>query len=134
MKLKDRYKELKRLYPDVLILLVSGSFYVTYDIDGFILNYLFSYQIKNDRVGFPSSTFDKVIELLSSKDISCIVFDKEVQTEYLKKDNTYFSFLAKAQQDFNNQLMIRTLVDRIKILVNNDSHNYIKIKEFIDAL
>ncbi len=134
MKLKDRYKELKRLYPDVLILLVSGSFYVTYDIDGFILNYLFSYQIKNDRVGFPSSTFNKVIELLSSKDISCIVFDKEVQTEYLKKDNTYFSFLAKAQQDFNNQLMIRTLVDRIKILVNNDSHNYIKIKEFIDAL
>ena len=122
------------MYPDVLILLVSGSFYVTYDIDGFILNYLFSYQIKNDRVGFPSSTFNKVIELLSSKDISCIVFDKEVQTEYLKKDNTYFSFLAKAQQDFNNQLMIRTLVDRIKILVNNDSHNYIKIKEFIDAL
>ena len=112
----------------------DDTFYVTYDIDGFILNYLFSYQIKNDRVGFPSSTFNKVIELLSSKDISCIVFDKEVQTEYLKKDNTYFSFLAKAQQDFNNQLMIRTLVDRIKILVNNDSHNYIKIKEFIDAL
>ena len=45
MKIKDKYRELKRQYPDSLILLRSGNFYITYDDDALLLYHLFSYQL-----------------------------------------------------------------------------------------
>ena len=41
MKLKDRFKDLKRDYKDFIVLIVSGSFYVSYDSDAVLLSYLF---------------------------------------------------------------------------------------------
>lgn len=135
MKLKDKYKELKREHIESIILLRSGSFYVSYEMDAFILNYLFSYQVKNEKVGFPVSTISKVLQSLEEKHISFFVFDDSDGRYYeANDDNCYFSFYDKAQSNYNNQLMMQVLFDRIKYLIERDSKNYFKIKEFIDVM
>lgn len=135
MKLKERYKELKREYPCGIVLLRSGSFYVSYETDAFILNYLFSYQIKNDKVGFPISAISRILESLKEKQISFFVDDGDDNNCYdANEENQYFSFYDKAQSNYNNQLMMQVLFDRIKYLIERDSKSYFKIKEFIDAM
>ena len=52
MKLKDKYQQLKKMHPDIMIILLSGSFYVSYGMDALLLAHLFSYHIKDDKVGF----------------------------------------------------------------------------------
>lgn len=135
MKLKDRFKDLKRDYKDFIVLIVSGSFYVSYDSDAVLLSYLFSYQIKNDRVGFPSSAISRILESLKEKQISFFVDDGDDNNCYdANEENQYFSFYDKAQSNYNNQLMMQVLFDRIKYLIERDSKSYFKIKEFIDAM
>lgn len=103
-------------------------------MDAFILNYLFSYQIKSDKVGFPITSIERVSNGLLEKQISFLIFDGKEKNEYRKSENQFFLFLEKAQKAYNNQLMMQSLLDRIKLLIEKDSANYIKIKEFIDAL
>ena len=133
MKLKDRFKDLKRDYKDFIVLIVSGSFYVSYDSDAVLLSYLFSYQIKNDRVGFPSSTLDKVVSSLCEKHICVVVVGSEI-LESVFDDNQYYVYLDEAFKFFNNHTMLESLIDRIRLLVMRDFDNYIKIKGFIDEL
>ena len=44
-----------------------------------LLSYLFSYQIKNDRVGFPSSALDKIVNSLCEKHICVVVVGSEIR-------------------------------------------------------
>ena len=44
MKLKDRFSSIKNRYLNDIVLIKSGSFYITFDQDAIIMNYLFSYQ------------------------------------------------------------------------------------------
>ena len=134
MKLKDRYKELKRENPERIVLLLSGSFYVTYDMDACLFTYLLSYQVKNDKVGFPVSTLDRVVELLREKKISYLVVREGENIAYEEEDSQFFSVLEKAQKAYHNQLLWQALLDRIQILLEKDFDNYIKIKEFVDEL
>ena len=133
MKLKDRFKDLKRDYKDFIVLIVSGSFYVSYDSDAVLLSYLFSYQIKNDRVGFPSSALDKIVNSLCEKHIRVVVVGSEI-CESVFDDNLYYVYLDEAFKFFNNHTMLDSLIDRIRLLVMKDFDNYIKIKGFIDEL
>ena len=42
----------------------SGTFYQVFDDDTYILYYLFGYNIINNRIGFPKSVINKVINRL----------------------------------------------------------------------
>ena len=64
MKLLKQYKILKEKYSQNIILLKSGTFYVAYENDAYILNYLLQYQINDSKIGFPKSAIDKVFEVL----------------------------------------------------------------------
>ncbi len=133
MKLKDKYNEVKRNFPDSIVLLLSGSFYVTYGMDSLLISYLFSYQIKNDKVGFPIAVLEKVLATLQHKHIHYVI-EQEDRLELQEGKNNYFSQLEEAQKFYNNQTMLDSLVGRIRLLVLKDSNNYFKIKEFIDEL
>ena len=52
MKLKDRFSSIKNRYLNDIVLIKSGSFYITFDQDAIIMNYLFSYQITSGKIGF----------------------------------------------------------------------------------
>ena len=98
-----------------------------------LLSYLFSYQIKNDRVGFPSSALDKIVNSLCEKHICVVVVGSEIR-ESVFDDNQYYVYLDEAFKLFNNHTMLESLIDRIRLLVMKDFDNYIKIKGFIDEL
>lgn len=57
MKIYDVYKDNKVKYKEYIVLIKVGNFYETYGEDGYLLNNLFDYKIKDigdvKRVGFP---------------------------------------------------------------------------------
>lgn len=134
MKIKDKYNELKLNNFTSIVLIKSGSFYITFDEDASILNYIFSYQINNSKVGFPLSSINKVKNVLDSKKINYVVFADNNIEVFEKEDNCYACYFNEAKKNEFNFSMNKMLIDRIKFLLNSDSENYIKIKRFIDEL
>lgn len=136
MKLKEKYTLLKRENYDYVILLKSGSFYVTYDNDASILNYLFSYQIVNGKIGFPLKNIDKVTDELHNKSINYII-DNGEDTEKIRKKyqkNNYSQQFEYAKKNEFKLIMNNMLLERIKFLINSNEENYDKIRRFIDEL
>lgn len=136
MTLKDEYQKLKQKYPKKIILIQSGTFYVTFFQDAEILNYLFSYQIHDDKVGFPIKMKDKILFNLRNEKLNYLVLDKE-KREFSFDDNDIFSYeeILKISSQYAKQSSdTQELLDRIKSLIEINPNYYIKIKEFIDEL
>lgn len=135
MKLKEKYKELKNSYHDAIVLIKSGSFYVTFDVDAVILNYLFSYQINNSKVGFPLKNIERVTDELNIKRINYVVWSDDEHVDVnIDEQNKYSIYFNDAKREEFNIAMNNVLIDRIKFLINENSDNYSKIKRFIDEL
>ena len=60
MTLRDRYKKLKKKYPNSVVLIKSGSFYNTYEDDAILIHELLGYRLVNKRVGFPNYNLYKI--------------------------------------------------------------------------
>ena len=132
MKLKEKYTELKNENITSIILIKSGSFYLTFDNDATILNYIFSYQINGSKVGFPLKNIDKVVSILNEKSINCIVLEDNEIKNFEHEINNYSLLFNEAKKFEFNFSMNNMLIDRIKFLLEKDPDNYLKIKRFID--
>ena len=93
MKIKEKYEELKKVHQDEVVLFKVGSFYVTFSKDAIVLNYLFSYQLNNSKLGFPISAFEKVTTNLKEKNISFYIFEEEEKNYIFAKIGTILSGL-----------------------------------------
>ncbi len=133
MKVKDKYEEIKCLHQDEVVLFKVGSFYVTFSKDAIVLNYLFSYQINNGKLGFPISTFEKVCTNLKEKNISFYIFEEE-DKNYRSDDNLYSDIARIAERSYYSKCSNELLLERIKNLITTNKDNYNKIKEFVDEL
>ena len=133
MKVKDKYEEIKILHQDEVVLFKVGSFYVTFSKDAIVLNYLFSYQINNGKLGFPISAFEKVCTNLKEKSISFYIFEEE-DKNYRSDDNLYSDIAKIAERSYYSKCSNELLLERIKNLITTNKDNYNKIKEFIDEL
>lgn len=133
MKVKDKYEEIKCLHQDEVVLFKVGSFYVTFSKDAIVLNYLFSYQINNGKLGFPISAFEKVCTNLKEKSISFYIFEEE-DKNYSSDDNLYNDIAKIAERSYYSKCSNELLLERIKNLITTNKDNYNKIKEFIDEL
>lgn len=133
MKVKDKYEEIKSLHQDEVVLFKVGSFYVTFSKDAIVLNYLFSYQINNGKLGFPISAFEKVCTNLKEKSISFYIFEEE-DKNYRSDDNLYSDIAKIAERSYYSKCSNELLLERIKNLITTNKDNYNKIKEFIDEL
>ena len=132
MKLQERYSTLKKYYKDSLILIKNGLFYITYDEDAYLLNYLFDYQVIDNKVGFPSSKIDSVKEELKHHQINVYISDTD---EFIQDDeNKYASIVALAHKNYFNELNIKVLLEEISFLLHNNQENIIKVKNFINEL
>ncbi len=134
MKIKDEYDELKKQHQEQIVLIKVGSFYVTYSCDAMLLQYLFAYQIKNDKLGFPITALEKVIANLQEKNISFYITDHEKENSYTAVDNTYPILLQLAQKNYYQKRSNDILLERIKLLISSDCNQYNRIKAFIDEL
>lgn len=135
MKSKNLYFNLKDKYPDYLVLIKVGVFYITFDKDATILNYLYNYQINKDKVGFPIKLIDKIITSLDNMRLNYFIYDNE--TEFLDNnfnDNNYLDLLSKSKKNVYDNKMIDYLIERIKDIILESPSNYSKIKDFIDEL
>lgn len=132
MKLKEKYTELKNENITSIVLIKSGSFYLTFDNDATILNYIFSYQINGSKVGFPLKNIDKVVSILNEKSINCIVLEDNEIKKFEHEINNYSLLFNEAKKFEFNFSMNNMLIDRIKFLLEKDPDNYLKIKRFID--
>lgn len=133
MKVKDKYEEIKSLHQDEVVLFKVGSFYVTFSKDAIVLNYLFSYQINNGKLGFPISAFEKVCTNLKEKSISFYIFEEE-DKNYRSDDNLYNDIAKIAERSYYSKCSNELLLERIKNLITTNKDNYNKIKEFVDEL
>lgn len=132
MKIKDKYKELKYLNFNKVILIKSGNFYISYDEDAIVLNHLFSYQIVNNKMGFPLVTLPKIKEKLDELNVDYIIYNNEEEiTTQTNEDNNYMNIYNKAKKEEFTTKINEVLIDRIRFLLK-DPNNYEKIKRFID--
>ena len=128
MKIIDKYLTLKRKYKNNILLIRSGNFYYTYFEDALILNYLCNYQVINERVGFPKSTVNKIIEVLKFSDIDFVIYDNEV-SEYKNKINNYNDIKFKAKENYDSTVKIEDLLKTIRYKIDYSYDNYTLIKE-----
>ena len=109
MKLQEQYKIIKKENKDYLILQKKGIFYMAYEDDAMILNYLFDYQVK-----------DYVIK------------DEDEIYDYI--DNTYQDILYYAKKNYFENLNSRLLLEEIAFLLKNKPENIRKLKDFVNEL
>lgn len=131
MKLLDVFEQYKAQYMDAVVLIKNGKFYLTYDNDALILNYICNYKRINGKVGFPENALQKVIDLLEENKISYVIASED---ENLFENNNYYTFLKKANEGIIVDNMCDNLINMVKLKIMDDFDNYKKIKEFIGEL
>ncbi len=94
-----------------------GGFYHVFDEDCYILNYFFNYKIINNRVGFPISSINKVINILEEKKINYELDGKETN---FKRKNNYGKFLEKGKTKYNFKKDIEKIYDKLDKLNSKD--------------
>ena len=95
MKTVDKYVKFKSMYKDYVVIIKSGNFYYSFGEDAFILKYFFNYQIRDDKVGFPTNAKAKVKSVLNRNNVNLIeIIDDYAYVLETKNQNEY----AEAQR------------------------------------
>jgi len=110
-----------------VILRKNGGFYAVYDDDTYILNYLFNYKIKDNKVGFPVSALNKVINVLENNLINYRVIDGN-EVDY-KKRNNYEKFVKLGKKKYSLTFRINEIIVKLDTLNEKDID---KILEYIE--
>lgn len=135
MKTIDKYLKFKEMYKDHVVIIKSGNFYYTFLDDTYILNYLFGYQIRENKIGFPLSAKAKVKSVLNRNNVNLIeVIDDYVYILESKNANAYNEKLKEAKSNLLISNMLDNLMNAIEIKVKKEEANYDLIKEFVDEL
>ncbi len=135
MKTIDKYVKFKSEYKDYVILIKSGNFYYSFEDDAYILKYLFNYQIRENKVGFPISAKAKVKSVLNRHNINLIeVIDDYAYVLETKNTSEYEEKLKEAKSHILIDNMLNNLMSTIELKVKQEESNYRLIKEFVDEL
>lgn len=118
--MKEKYISIKHEYKECLVLIKSGSFYITFYDDALILNYLFNYKVINNKVGFPISNLD-------NNNISYYIDDNYNNNPI----NNYSNILYNAKTNYFNNTNLDLLIDEIKFVISLDPNNLKLIKEYL---
>ena len=135
MKTIDKYLKFKEMYKDHVIIIKSGNFYYTFLDDTYVMNYLFGYQIRENKIGFPLNAKAKVKSVLNHNNINLIeVIDDYAYILESKNDNNYEEILREAKSNLLINNMLHNLMNTIEIKIKKEEANYHLIKEFVDEL
>ena len=94
---------------------------------------LLSYQLCDDKVGFPKNVLEKVLKKLSEKEIN--VYVKKEEPEIIERENNqYENILYLARKNYFNELNSKVLLEEISFLLKSNPENIQKIKNFINEL
>ncbi len=99
------------------IIKTNNKFYNVYEIDAYIFNLLFSYKIMdNNKVGFPDSVYNKIINTLEDNTINYnVIFrDKDNIIKDFKNRNNYLKFKDRALDKIDIDNKVNMIIDKIK--------------------
>ena len=103
MKAIDKYLKFKEMYKEHVVIIKSGNFYYTFLDDTYIFNYLFGYQIRENKIGFPLSAKAKVKSVLNRNNVNLIeVIDDYAYVLESKNENAYSNVLREAKSNLFN--------------------------------
>ena len=91
----------------------NGTFYAVYGEDTYILYFLFDYKIKNDKVGFPKSALNKVINVLEENKINYEVIGEDLKNSF-KNLNNYLKYVKSGKEKYNKAIYYENIKDKIK--------------------
>ena len=95
----------------------NNMFYNVYDVDAYIFNILFGYKIlDNNKLGFPSSVYNKVINVLEDNHINynIIYKNRDMEVKDFKKLNNYDKYRKNAYEKMDIDSKVNILIDKIK--------------------
>lgn len=128
--LKEKYLTYKLEYPEYILLLKNGNFYISLNNDAIVINSIFKYKIKesNDiiKTGFPLNTLNKVLIELDKKEVNYLVIDDKIITKEKFKNNNYSNY----QNDIRKYLL---KINNLVLILKNNLDNP-KIEEIIGEL
>jgi hypothetical protein len=109
----------------------AGKFFISKDLDAYILNILFNYKVIKNRSGFPENALEKVIKGLKDNHISyqLIYENQNPIIKNYKKANKYESFASKASKNISIEESLKTFEEKIKSASDDDLK---KILEYIN--
>ena len=115
---------------NIIVFRRSGGFYICFDNDAIIMNYLCNYKISNGKVGFPVNTINKVINILDSNSINYVIKDntEDKEKKIFGKKNKYKYYLEKEI----DKIDIDKRMNRIMNKINNLSMN--KLNSLLDII
>ena len=111
-----------------IIIRRSGGFYSVYGEDCYILHYLFNYKISGDRVGFPLSAYNKVINVLNDNKVSYIDKNNNVVCDFKRKNN-YNKLLELGKRKYSLNYRIDNIIEKLNTFSESDIDNVLKYIE-----
>ena len=126
----DLFRQLKLEYKEYVILFKSGNFYLCFDEDATIMNYIFHYKItelkNNIKVGFPISLLDKNSDILSNKRINYIVIEnKQIVNSKKFELNNYNQYSSSPFHIVSKYSRIKNISEKLKN-ISDDKLNMIE--------
>lgn len=108
----------------------SGTFYSVFDDDCYILYYLFGYQIKHYKTGFPKSALNKIINAFSEKKINYEVIGEDNKGNF-KNLNNYNKYLKLGKDKYNKDICYQNIIDKLYGASEDKLEKILKIIEDI---
>lgn len=91
----------------------NGTFYNVFDDDCYILYFLFNYNIKNNKIGFPKSALNKVINKLDEFKINYEVLGEDIKNKF-KNLNKYKKVVEFGKIKYNSDINFQNIIDKLK--------------------
>lgn len=107
----------------------NGGFYSVYGSDTYIMYYLFNYRIIDNRVGFPVTAINKIINTLDEKNIN---YENPITSEKInyKRKNNYNKYIELGKRKYSIDYRINDILTKLNTL---DTKKIEEILSFIEA-
>lgn len=112
-----------------IILRKTGGFYQVFDDDAYIISYLFSYKVINNKCGFPLSALCKVVNTLEDKKINYIIKNEEEEKKDYKRLNNYNKYLDKSIIKRDIDLRIDNILNKLREFDKDKLDDLLKLIE-----
>lgn len=93
----------------------NGGFYSVFGDSAYVMHYLFNYKIIDNRVGFPKSAYDRVINKLEELNINYVDSVNNKNKDF-KKKNKYNEFVLKGKKKYNVTFRINSIMEKLDTL------------------
>ena len=123
MKNMEMYEMIKNSHSEFVIFVKFGSFYRVFNDDIYIIWYFTHYRIVDGkRIGFPVSIINDLVELLTHKHISYIIYNNDL--DYIKVssiNNCYNKFVIIGKELYREEERINKVLNLIENKIRKEN-------------